>query len=330
MKEHKIKFIKRMSLFLLILIILILTINLIYTKFILERSIVYRQDQIYKEYISSLPEKKLDFSFFGDSHTMVAVNPQYIPNSFNFGIGAENYIITYYKLKRILDEGVEINTIVLELDLHTFSGILTNEENLFSKLWFYSDFVSYNEIKEIRGGFIIGLWIESNFPFLGKGDEFRFVIDKPEVVNISFGWVENKKNFSEIENKVELAKKECRSHFGEEERISDISFEYFIKTIELAKKNDINIIFIKYPITKEDDFVLTEKNITKEDYYKTIFNEINKTLENYYVLDYYNLYFDNPEYFGDSDHLNYNGAEVFSKSLYKDLNYLLMLPLYSD
>ena len=109
--------------------------------------------------------------------------------------------------------------------------------------------MTYNEIKEIRGGFIIGLWIESNFPFLGKGDEFRFVIDKPEVVNISFGWVENKKNFSEIENKVELAKKECRSHFGEEERISNISFEYFIKTIELAKKNDLNIIFIKYGIS---------------------------------------------------------------------------------
>ena len=299
MKEHKIRFIKRMSLFLLILIILILIINTIYTKSLIEKTIVYRQEQIYQQYINSLPESKLDFAFFGDSHTVMAINPRYILNSFNFGVGAENYIATYYKLRKILDE---------------------NEENLFPRLWFYSDFVSYNEIQKIRGSSIISLWIESNFPFIGVGDEFRFVINKPELANMYLGWVENKGNFSKVENKVESATKDVRYRFGEQERISNISFEYFIKTIELAMENNIHIIFIKYPLTKEHDSVITKKNITKEDYYETIFDGINKTIENYSVLDYYDLYFNNPEYFGDSDHLNWKGAEVFSKRLSHDLN----------
>ena len=104
MKEHKIKFAKRMALFLLILIVLILTINMIYSKFILEKITIYRLDKIYNQYINNLTEKELDFAFLGDSHTMMASNPQYIPNSFNFGLGAENYIITYYKLRHILNK----------------------------------------------------------------------------------------------------------------------------------------------------------------------------------------------------------------------------------
>ncbi len=324
MKEHKIKFIKRMSLFLLILIVLILIINTVYTKSIIEKTIIYRQTQSYKQYINTLPDKKIDFVFFGDSHAMDAVNPQYIENSFNFAFACENYIATYYKLKKILDEDVEINNIVLEIDLHTFSGVLTNEAKsfprLFPRLWFFSDFVSYKEIKEIRGDSYISLWIESNFPFIGKGDEFRFIIKKPKLVNTSLGWVEQKGDFSEVENKFELAEISVLAHFEEEERISNISFEYFIKTIELAKENNISIFFIKYPVTKEYGLAIVENNITKEDYYKTIFKGINKTIENYYILDYYDIYFNNSEYFSDPDHLNWKGAEVLSQRLYANIN----------
>jgi len=324
MKEHKLKFIKRMSLFLLILIVSILVINTIYTKSIIEKTIVYRQDQSYKQHINSLTDKEIDFAFFGDSHAMDAANPQYIENSFNFAFACENYITIYYKLKKMLDDDVKINNIVLEIDLHTFSGVLTNEEGsfprLFPRLWLFSDFVSYREIKEIRGDSYISLWLEANFPFIGKGDEFRFIIKKPELVNTSLGWVEQKDNFSEVENKFELATISVLAHFEKEERISDISFEYFIKTFELAEENNINIFFIKYLVSKEYDLAIVENNITKEDYYKTIFNEINKTIENYYVLDYYDIYFNNHEYFSDPDHLNWKGAEVLSQKLYADVN----------
>lgn len=327
MMAEKIRFTKKILPFLAVLIILIFILNIIYVNLILPEKTFYRKEVLYQNYISNLTEKKIDYVFFGDSHTFHSINPDYIPNSYNYGTGAENYIKTFYKLRKMIDKDkVKVNTIVLELDLHTFSTRLTDKTNLFSEIELYSQFVSLDEIQKVRTeDSKIGLWLESRVPFIGNGKEFGILIKKPEFNEIyQNGWLKNKGNFS-LENKSEKAFANYKSLYFGQERISNISIEYFIKTLEFAEKNNITIIFIKYPHSKEYDDIITENNITKEDYYDYIFKKVNSTIRDYYVLDYYSLFPEKDYLFGDAEHVNYLGSKFLSKEIYKDLRHMIKI-----
>jgi hypothetical protein len=319
MKKDMITFIKKSIIFFALLLLLINVMNIVYVKEVLEKKWLYRKEIIFQEYISSLSNKRINFAFFGDSHTSDDVNPKFIPGAFNFAPGGENYIKTYYKVKRILyDDKVKINNLVLEVDLHTFSTLLTEKPYLFNDLYLYSKFVPYNEIKKIRDDSIITLWTEANFPFVGNGEEFSILLSGSELTEIYLGWTKNEKNFSLV-NRTDVAYKKYKEHFEGKSRISDLSFEYFMRILRLARKNNINVIFIKYPVSKEYDEVITQHNITKNDYYNRIFNSTESILGQSLVLDYYDIFFNSSDYFADSDHLNYVGAEIFSKRVYQDL-----------
>ena len=108
------------------------------------------------------------------------------------------------------------------------------------------------------------------------------------------------------------------SHFKSGERIDEMDMEYFLKTLELAESRNISIIFIKYPVTKEYNEYMKERNITRDDYYSEIFTRINSTIENYTSLDYHD-YFNDSSLFYDPHHLNINGAKLFSEKLHDDL-----------
>ena len=321
MKEEIKKFAKKILPLLVILLILGITINFLYINLILKEKTFYRKEIIYQDYISNITDKKLDYIFFGDSHTFHAINPEFIPNSYNYGTGAENYIKTFYKLRKVIyKDHVKVKTIVLELDPHTFSSRLTDETNLFSEIELYSQFASLEEIKKVReNDLLLSLWLESRVPFIGKGKEFGILINRPEFNEVyPNGWLKNKANFS-LADKEKGAINNYESLYVNQERISNISFEYFIKTIELAKQNNISIVFIKYPHTKEYDDIITKHNVTRNDYYNYIFNIVNKTLDVYTVLDYYSLFPDKDYLFGDPEHVNYIGSEILSKRIYNDL-----------
>jgi len=315
-------FIRQAVVFLLILILLVYIINSVYLNFILPKKNFYKKEIIYQNYLENLKDKKIDFPFFGDSHAFHAANPNFVPNSFNFASGAENYIKTYYKLNNIINKDhVKVKAVILETDLQTFCTIFTKEPFLYNELELYSKFTPLDDIAKIRHISIIQAWIESNFPFLGRGKEYGILIKQPEFTELSLGWMKNIGNLSK-ENETALSISNYKTTFVGQERISNISMEYFIKTIELAKKNNATIIFIKYPYSKVYDNVLKENNITSDDYYNAIFSQVNITTKNYTILDYHDIFFNNSEYFGDPEHTNYIGSRILSEKIYDDLKKL--------
>lgn len=320
--ENKKFLIKLVLIFFLIVILLIFIINLIYFNSILPKKNFYKKELIYQDYINNLSKKEIEYAFFGDSHAFHAINPRFIPNSFNFASGAENYIKTYYKLDKIINKDqVTIDNVILEIDLQTFSSIFTEEPFLFNELELYSQFVPLKDISEIRKDSLIQIWIESNFPFLGRGKEFGVLVKDIEFTELDLGWLKNNGNLSAV-NETEVSISNYKTTYVGYERISNLSLDYFVKTLNLAKENNITIIFIKYPYSKGYDEVLKQNNITSEDYYNIIFKKINATIDNYYILDYHDAFFDNKEYFGDPEHTNYLGAEILSKEVYMDLENL--------
>lgn len=327
MKKENTKFIKRIMIFLAVVIIIILFLNIFYIKYILTKKNFYRKEIAYQNYISNHSEIK--YAFFGDSHTFHSIHPKFIPGAFNLGSGTENYIKTYYLLDRTINKDkIKVDTIVLQVDLETFSTWLTIEPFLFNELELYSQFVPLSKVKEIRGGdSMIKLFVEAKLPVIGKGKEFGILFSKQNLSEMYEGWIKNYNDFSNLTEaeRLKISEDGYKVHF-QNQQISNLSREYFLKTLELAKKNNINVILIKYPMSKEYKDITSQRgiyNISKEEYYKIIFEDTSKVLgDNYYVLDYHDLFLNQPEVLGDTYHVNYKGAEILSKKIYGDLTEL--------
>lgn len=309
--------------FLVILVLCIVITNFIYVKLIFEKKQIYRTEVIYQDYIKSLPSKELDFAFFGDSHAGRGINPEFLPNTFNFGLIGERYLGTYYKLKKILEyDKVKINNIIFEVDLHSFSEsykTLTLSQN---ELHFYTKNLDYDDFKETTGESRLATWLKSHMLFLGKGDELRLIVKKPKLTDMYLGWTKLEGNFSRSKTPYEDAEQAALFHFKGKSLLNEDSFKYFIKTIKLAKENNITIFFIKYPLSEEYlSIVEKEHNISTQNFYDDIFTEIDIVLDkNYTILDYQTFLSNQTKYFEDPHHLNYVGAEIFSKKVYKDLS----------
>ena len=297
----------RLLIFVIITAVVIILVNAAYFSLVLSQKTFYKKEILYQQALSADPDRHFSALFFGDSHAFHAVNPEYIPDSYNYASGAENYIKSYYKLRKVLEhENVSVDTIVLELDLHTFSTRLTDQTNLFNELELYSDFVSLAEVRHVRHEPLPQLWREANIPVIGNGKEFGILLYQPALSEVnSLGWLRNKGNFS-LDDKQAIALANYKDTFEGQERISNVSFDYFIKTLELAEQHGVNIVFIQYPYTNEYKAALTAYNITEEGYYDFIFEQVNETIDHYSVLDYSHL-------FAEKDYL----SEGIRKSPYK-------------
>ena len=109
MKEDKKKFIKKALLFLFLFLILLMGINEIYKDFIIKKRYLYRREEYYKKYLAD-QDNKVDYAFFGTSHTWMGINPEFIPNSVNYGGGGWNYIKIYHLLRRLIEQDkIKIN-----------------------------------------------------------------------------------------------------------------------------------------------------------------------------------------------------------------------------
>lgn len=96
--------------------------------------------------------------------------------------------------------------------------------------------------------------------------------------------------------------------------------EYYEKIIRLAQQHGISVIIVKYPQSGE-----WVSSVNKE--FDAEFNRRVSDLSAKHhvkILDYRNLYANNPEYFFNPDHLNVGGAIRFSKLIMKDIEPLLI------
>lgn len=305
-----------------ILIVSVLLINQIYINTVLNNYVVYKQEKNYKEYFESLEDNTLKIAIIGDSHPLQAVNPMYLPESYNFAASGKKYGKSYLQLRNVLKD-VKIDNILLPIDLHTFSTNYDKEPNWLNDLYIYSRFSSYKELKEVyeKGTNII---IESYFPSISRGVDFTQLVNPPWSSKIIQGFVVNDNDFSQKNEKerYERINEIYDEVFINKSRFSNITLKYFKKTIELSKEEDMNMIFIKYPYSKEYDEIIKKRGLDNEQYYRKIFEIINETVNDYHVLDYHDFFMDmsnSSKYFADADHLNTKGAEILTNKIKYDL-----------
>ncbi|MBW3018944.1 hypothetical protein KY329_02045 [Candidatus Woesearchaeota archaeon] len=300
------------------LIVIILIVNQIYINFIFTKNIIYRKEQNYQSFIKN--KSSIEYVFFGDSHTHKGVDPEFLPGAYNYGLAGEQYKTVYLKLKKMLEQDkIKIKNAIFELDVQSFASAGRDEALSKSGLFFYLKTLPFLEAKKISGESLIAYWIRSNLLFIGNGEDLRFIFSKPKLTKITAGWNgAMTKNFSVVVDKVNAGKKGVEGHF-EREAISNDSLGFFLKSIQLARDNNISIIFVKYPVTEEYYHAFEAEIMPAEEFYSKIFSRIDEVLDSYSVLDYHSLFFGHPELFADTDHLNDKGAELFSKQISVEL-----------
>ena len=320
MKKDKYKFIKKSSLFALIFICIIFILNSIYINTIEKDRLEIRKKLEWQEHKETLSNAALDYAFWGDSHTKCGLNPEYIENSFNFGNDGENYIETYFKIRKLTEEeNIKVESIILQLDTHTFSSTLLANNRLFNKLY-YKDYMSLKDFASLTEKNYLVIFFESEMRIIGNGTKvIDYLIKGPDSKVLKLGWQKNTKDFSKNKDSTLTAKKYTRHFEKDLVLIENKIFDYFQKTLKIASENQIKIVFIKYPVSNEYDNELKRNNLPRDDYYKELFARIDETTTDYIVLDYYDLFFEHPEYLNDSDHLNYIGSEILSQKVADDL-----------
>ncbi len=330
--------------FIFILLTALVTINSVYQRVALAAP----QQTTGFITLTNLSEHELNVAFFGSSHTQNDVNPAYIPDSYNFGASGLNHVNSFHRLSWLKKNGFKIDTAVFEIDMVIFTS--TVSDNIRPLDGNLIEVINKNHTQQINFTSTRKTCFSANefgpenriidralkcMPVIGHGANF-FLINQSESARQSsqsaLGWYNASGDFSRYskEERMKMARdfRDFRKRTTAENLIPEnSSWTFFLKSLDTIK-NDSKIVLIIYPVSKEYDRDIHLLNISKRMYYSNIMPQIKASGVEYYLLDYYDVFFENPEYFDNAGHLNIKGANAFSKMLHQDLKKRLLVPYW--
>lgn len=282
-------FLKKTIIFLIILVLLNLVIFL---------PTNYYYNTKYTKNVSGLGKSVFLLS---DSHGHSLGNYTEAYNVKNLSTPSDSYLDMYRKLKFIYNTN-SVEKIYISVGDHLFTKYRENFNNHERSIFL----LNYNDY-------------DNKLKFLYEQVLKRFFVYPSSkqhsfVVNILFKklkigkiWIKN--NWSDLtssEKDLQASKRVSQFNFGTK---SNLQIQYLKKIINFCKKNNIELMCIKFPLTKE---FRTNSRFLKYNY-----TEITE-LKSLNIIDYNKIYFDKVEFFKDQDHLNKKGAEEFSKILFSN------------
>ncbi len=319
-KNTKYVFFKKAAVLGFFVALFLLVSNALYFAWVVPETVIGKTDKQFED-----RDGNFDIIFFGDSHVLSGIDPQYINGSFNFASTGENYFQTYYKVKKILEsDGEKPKAIALSIDLHSFSSTRVKD---FGNLWYWKKYVPFKEMVRFEEENKTQRWMQTYIPVIGKGTGFVELFLQSNKANVVLGYRALNEDFEKAENRKKTGEKRARFHFRNAEDFDELLVEKFSKIIDLAQENGVEVFLIKFPVSKEY-LAGAEKYIDAEKYYANLDDIISKTKkkgEGIQMLNYQDEFFDNPGYLSDSDHLNYRGAKALSIFLEKDIEKVISL-----
>lgn len=240
-----------------------------------------------------LPEK-VHILFLGASHINHAVDDSMMESAINWTRGSERYMYTYIKLKHLLQENPQIDTVFLELAP--------------TDLWEDTD-SKYHDLNE-QSGYVRLYW-----PFYEK-EQWEVVLEEPiQVAGLILGslmevgslrqtswWNQmggyfNTSAVMSVENvKPELAVSTGSGYA--------VNYHYLREIIEICKNNCVKLIFLETPTFHPEYYY-------NQDYFYKAYQDNFSDVE---FVDYSKYPMLNDEYY-DAHHLNHKGAVKFTKEL---------------
>ncbi len=260
--------------------------------------------------------KNFDYLIGGHSRLNRAIDTELLPHSVKATTHGESFIETYYKLKYILSHtDKKFKTLILPFESGTF------KPNDFRRSIYWIKYVNFFEVGFRKGelGKYISVYLQAKFfPFL------------PYYKKKIMGLFYHKKTGLEIDKtngRFSDLSKEKQQQFIQEDvdylnkvGIIDPTTKHYVhKIISLTQEHDIQLIYIKTPLTQnytkalsglDKSGILTHKKLEK---FVQQFDHVT-------VINMESVFFDRDSLFSDHHHLNVEGRRVFTNLLLKKLN----------
>lgn len=243
----------------------------------------------------------------GDSRIMTSIDPEKIDSSVNIAQNSESYVITYHKLKLILENNDNVEQILLGFSYPSFSAYLDGI--------FEDDIATADVLTRI-------------YPLMSLEDFTVLEVDEEKYYQVLFKnlfvypHINHQKymgGFSRLEyglDKADLESVILRHYYDEDTNnigISPVAEKYLDSIILLAEEEEVELILVNVPL-QEDYLEQIPENF--REYYEEVKQEcISEGVE---VLDYGDLPMED-RYFKDYNHLDYEGATYFTSIIKQEL-----------
>lgn len=298
-------FLKKSLLFLFIgifiLSFLFLSINFIYNKRVEKLTL----------------DKNISTLICGASHLMCALDDKIIPDSINISLSAECYYYTFYSLKKILNNDNNLKYILLGLSFSSYGEFFDNQIYETEKIRYmypkYFLILKNREKISLLKKNPIGLLKSS--PYILKNALITFFKSNKYANYPFWGYFHDNINLSDGNIYVAINRHYYDTDSGLLQSFSALQLEYLMKIIDLCSKKNIQLYLINTPVSNEYFSKIPEKFIN---HYYNIAKKL-KSNRNVKILDYHNYQIPK-NCFRDADHLNSNGAKIFSEKIISEIN----------
>ncbi|MDR1594034.1 MAG: hypothetical protein LBS43_06055 [Prevotellaceae bacterium] len=237
----------------------------------------------------------------GDSHTQVTIDDKIYRHAVNVSQGGTAYLYSYCKLEKFLNENKHIDTVFLSFHYGALIFHVDNilgENSMVVRIPLHLTLLNKDEIAIFANRKMILLNSVFHSPyalalkFIMKGGRISYE-DLGIGGHVKIKWNKLQEDIALQQNKQ-----------TEEENISFYQKEYLLKIADLCKSRNVKLILINPPTYKPEIY----GNIDKlNNFHNTYLPEVT-------FWDCSTLPLPDDCY-GDIGHLNYKGAEIFSKYL---------------
>ena len=259
--------------------------------------------------------------FLGDSYFMAGIDPHEIQGSFNFGYYHNSITNIFYLLKDLANEKkLKIGHLIIQMDPQTFNS---KRADIFQYNYFHVNYLDFWEIgnRKNKRAMYAGHFIQGKlFKNAGRYSElFNAAFSKKQRIPAPRfrGYAPWLTDFSLAKNPQEISRKRAEIMFKGTQSFDPGLAYYFREVLDFCKENGIKISLVKMPVSKPF-FVESGLLMTQWSPYKD-FQPVLDQYPEVKVYDYKGLFFDHPEYFSDTEHLNEAGACLFSELLSKSI-----------
>ncbi|NOR45663.1 MAG: hypothetical protein GQ534_08775 [Candidatus Delongbacteria bacterium] len=263
-------------------------------------------EKYYNKPYNNIPINDQDEIFIlADSHGLPLKQNLRESGIYNFAIGSDSYFDIYRKIVYLI-KYTNMNKIIITADDHTLSIYRENSNNIDRSVKFIdyndNDFLLENNYSLMKEKYLKRYLPIFNTKTTGIVEGFfRSMFKKPKVRSLDWDSFENKKKASKARAKLQF------KGTNSSERLKSCIKEI----VNLCKLQNIKIIAIKYPLSKDYLTEVNGRNFGADEYFAEL------GIKTY---DFTKIYINNDEYFANQDHLNDLGGKKFADELKKRLN----------
>jgi hypothetical protein len=283
-------FIKKIIVFLSLAILAIMTI-VISSNYIVESQSSFKIDDDITKLV------------IGHSHSECSVNDSILKNSINLSSSGESYFYNYQKLKKVIGDNNQINTIFIEFTNNQVDSMMDdwiwNFEKMSHYLHLYTPYMDSEDFELLLKNNPTDLL--ASYSIATRKHFYRILSGDYDLIDEVGGY--NEEKGSKVDKLI--ADNEYNSRISKNHSLSKANLSYLRKMVDLCKKNNIKIFFIRSPQHP------LYPDLSNESIYQNVLKTQFKDIE---LFDFNAMNLPNSHYL-DLDHLNYKGAKQFTTLL---------------